>query len=95
MPGDYLADHHVLPVEARGLDPPPVRPFPRYHTYDALSSLGAGWERRQTSHVVTQSVVGVCLCLDLCLCQDHNVKPHAFHRPDGLRQSEALAIPDV
>ena len=43
MPGDYLVDHHVLPVEAHGFDPPPVGLFPCRHTYAVLRSPGSGW----------------------------------------------------
>ena len=95
MPGDYLTAHHVCPVEARGFNPPPVGTFPCHHTYAALGSPGAGWDRCQTSHVVTHLVARVCLRLDICLHQEHNVEPPALYLPDGLHQSKDLAILDV
>ena len=39
--------------------------------------------------------MGVLLRLDLCLGQEHEVKPPAFHCPDGLYHSKAPAIPDI
>ena len=35
------------------------------------------------------------LCIDICLHHEYEFKPTALHRPDGLWQSKALAIPDV
>ena len=96
MTVDYLGAHHIWPVEAHGFNIPTVWPLPRHHTYNALISPGAGWARRRTCHVITQLVVVICLCLDLCLRQEHNVTPPpALHCPNGLRQSKAPAIPDV
>ena len=95
MPSDYLAAHHVCIVEACGFNTPPVGSFPCYKPNSALSSPGAVCLHLQTIHVVTQLVLGVCLRQDICLCRQHNVKPPAFHRPDGQRQSKSPAIPDV
>ena len=82
-------------MEAREFNPPPARQFPRHQTYAALISPGHVWTRRRKSQVVAKLFGVVGIQLDLCLRQEHNIKPPAFHRPDGLLQTEFPAIPDV
>ena len=92
---DYPAAYHIWPVEACGFNTPTVRQFPLHQNYAALGFSGTRWVRLQARHVVTQVAVRVCLRLDLCLRQEHQVKLSVFHRPDGLRQSKASDIPYV
>ena len=56
-PGDDITAHHVRPVEARRLYPPPIGPVSRHQTHTLLCSTGDGWVHRRVYHIVLQPVV--------------------------------------
>ena len=53
----YLAAYHVWSVVARGLNPPPVGPVPHHYPDAAQSSPTAGRTRRQSSHIVSETIM--------------------------------------
>ena len=52
-----LSARHVRPVEAHGLDTPPVGPVLRHQPHAAMCYPGTGWDHHRAYHVISHTAV--------------------------------------